>query len=211
MTWYIAENGQPTEIREEVLIYKIQSHGISPDTLVVNEQINNWVHLKETQLYKQYASRRIDEESVAAFVGGKNRSYYVMKWKAMQETGNKVSWNWSSFLFSTYWMLYRKMYVPAIIKLVIDGILTYIGTLGSVISLGLWVMCGLFGNYLYFQQMEKTIAEANTLGEIRRSIYLSKKGGTTFVPVVIIGLLYVVFFVFIIMGVAALYPYYTYR
>lgn len=228
MTWYIAQDGKTKEMPEEVLVYKIKNREIAGDAWVVNEEIKNWTALKDTQLYKQYApvdsaepvgandpgrtdtdhsrGSEVDEQSVAAFVG-KNQSYYVMKWKMMRATSNKVSWNWSSFLFNTYWMLYRKMYIPAMIKLLIDWTLNYMGTVGSVISLGLWIVCGLFGNYLYFQNMEQRIVEADVLGYTEKTYYLHQKGGTTLAPVAIVGVLYLALYVVMFVGLAALYSY----
>lgn len=145
----------------------------------------------------------IDESRVANFVGN-NQPYYVTKWKMMKGSGSKVSWNWSSFLMNTYWLMYRKLYVVAVIKFVVDIVLSMLGTLGMVASLALWVCMGLFGNYLYFQNMEKCFREADMLNEGERAVYLSKKGGTTIVPVVILLVLYVVTILLIGIGVAAL-------
>lgn len=145
----------------------------------------------------------IDDSRVANFVGN-NQPYYVTKWKMMQKSGSKVSWNWSSFLMNTYWLMYRKLYAVAAIKFVVDLILAELGTLGGVISLALWVCMGLFGNYLYFQHMEKCFREADALNEGERAIYLSKKGGTTIVPVVVMLILYVVLILIIGAAVAAL-------
>ena len=55
MTWYMMQEGQSKEIPEEVLIYKIQNGEISQEIFVTNEEIENWVPLKDTQLYKQHA------------------------------------------------------------------------------------------------------------------------------------------------------------
>lgn len=232
MTWYIVQDGQPKEIPEEVLIYKIKNREVGEDVWVVNEEIKEWTALKDTQLYKQYApinsaettasstdagqaqedsgrNGEIDERSVATFVG-KNQSYYLLKWKTMRATRSKVSWNWSSFLLNTYWMLYRKMYVPAMIKLVIDWALNYMGILGNVVSLGLWVVCGLFGNYLYFQHMEKTIVEANILGGTEKAQYMAKNGGTTLVPVIIIGIIYIALYMLVFIGIAGIAALYSY-
>ena len=145
----------------------------------------------------------IEEGRVAAFVGN-NQPYYVTKWKMMKGTGSKVSWNWCGFLLSTYWLMYRKLYVVAAIKFVADIILSMLGTLGTVVSLALWVCMGLFGNYLYFQHMEKCLREADLLNEGERAVYLPKKGGTTIVPVVILLVLYVGLILLIGIGVAAL-------
>ena len=56
MIWYIEKSGEAKEIPEEVLKYKIENNEISGDTLAVNEEIKNWVSLKETALWKEYNS-----------------------------------------------------------------------------------------------------------------------------------------------------------
>ena len=56
MIWYIEKSGEAKEIPEEVLKYKIENNEISGDTLAVNEEIKNWVPLKETALWKEYNS-----------------------------------------------------------------------------------------------------------------------------------------------------------
>lgn len=54
MIWYIEKSGEAKEIPEEVLKYKIENNEISGDILAVNEEIKNWVSLKETALWKEY-------------------------------------------------------------------------------------------------------------------------------------------------------------
>lgn len=53
MVWYIEKNGEARKIPEEVLKYKIENNEISGDNLAVNEEIKNWVPLRETQLWKE--------------------------------------------------------------------------------------------------------------------------------------------------------------
>lgn len=149
------------------------------------------------------ATGEVDESRVASFVGN-NQPYYVTKWKMMKGSGSKVSWNWSSFLLNTYWLMYRKLYVVAVIKFVVDIILTMLGTVGAIASLALWVCMGLFGNYIYFQHMEKCLREADMLNEGERAVYLSKKGGTTIVPVIILLVLYIAMILLIAVGVVAM-------
>lgn len=52
MIWYVAQNGQAQKMSEEVLLYKIENDEISPDTLVVNPDIKNWIPLNQTSLWK---------------------------------------------------------------------------------------------------------------------------------------------------------------
>ena len=54
MIWYIAKDGEAKRIPEEVLKYKIENDEISGDTLAVNEEIGNWVPLKETTFWAEY-------------------------------------------------------------------------------------------------------------------------------------------------------------
>lgn len=50
---------------------------------------------------------------------GKNATYYVEKFKVMDEKKTTISWNWASFFFSAYWFMYRKMYAAGLIIIVI--------------------------------------------------------------------------------------------
>jgi len=54
--WYIAENGNQKKIPEEVLKYKIENGEISPDTLIINSEVNEWTPLKNTDIWKMYAN-----------------------------------------------------------------------------------------------------------------------------------------------------------
>lgn len=55
MEWYIAVDGKAKNVPEGVLIYKIKNKEITPETLVVNEQIKNWLQIKETAIWQEYA------------------------------------------------------------------------------------------------------------------------------------------------------------
>lgn len=54
MIWYIEDAGKAKKIPEEVLKYKIENYEVSGDKLVVNEEIKNWVPLRETQIWKEH-------------------------------------------------------------------------------------------------------------------------------------------------------------
>ena len=71
----------------------------------------------------------IEQNDLEKFVG-KNSDYYVRKFEEMQITGNKISWNWPAFFISGYWMLYRKMYIQALIMILgsmVLGCIPFIG------------------------------------------------------------------------------------
>ena len=52
----------------------------------------------------------MDEQAMdmATFVGT-NAGYYLPRFQQMDLTKNKLSWNWSAFLFPVEWLLFRKM------------------------------------------------------------------------------------------------------
>jgi Tfp pilus assembly major pilin PilA len=56
------------------------------------------------------------EELYRAAVGESKAHYYVPKFQRFDEPGaSRVSWNWPAFFVSFFWMLYRRMYVPALV------------------------------------------------------------------------------------------------
>jgi hypothetical protein len=55
--------------------------------------------------------RGVSKEKLTLFVG-KGSDVYLKKWE------NRSSWNWASFLFGAYWLLYRKMYLFFFIYLI---------------------------------------------------------------------------------------------
>jgi hypothetical protein len=106
-----------------------------------------------------------DEEALKLFVGEK-ASYYLPKWKLIETTGKKKSWNVAAALFTAFWMAYRKMYLYALIFLGV-GIIWGIAELGLgsnrttnlVISVVLMMCCAMLGNWLYYSHAKKKIAE----------------------------------------------------
>ena len=54
MKWNVYfENGDTQELPEKVLVYKIKSLEVTPDTLVKNEQMPDWKRLRETDIYER--------------------------------------------------------------------------------------------------------------------------------------------------------------
>lgn len=54
MKWNVYfENGDTQELSEEIFVHKIKSLEVSPDTLVKNEQMQDWKRLRETDIYKK--------------------------------------------------------------------------------------------------------------------------------------------------------------
>ena len=130
----------------------------------------------------------------AAVIGEKNTIYYLEKFQRIdqQESGLKASWNWSAFLFSGLWLLYRKIYLwffaywilgASIVCLVIFNVADSSKAFDIVfyITLAFHLFCGIYGNSIYHKSVNKKIETAKlTLNDdklLERT--LSSEGGTS--------------------------------
>jgi hypothetical protein len=118
---------------------------------------------------------------LALFVG-ENSDYYLRKWYIIANTGRYASWNWAAFLVPWVWLAYRKMYVLAALLLLIQ-------TMGDIVLADfytvLWLVCalvcGLFGNYVYYLKASRRVmrAQALTFNPNMKTLQLLRQGGTT--------------------------------
>ena len=99
------------------------------------------------------SSEPLDEEVLRLYIG-KNADRYLKKFRAFQ-TGKEgsfvVTWNWPAFWLGFIWMLYRKMYLWALIAFIL--VLTPIAHPLTMIG---WGICG---NFLYYRQARRKILE----------------------------------------------------
>ena len=142
----------------------------------------------------------------------KNQSYYLEKFNLIEKTGDKKAWNWCSFLIGGYWMLYRKMYVQAIIYIIANLILGCIPFIGWALSLALCVGLGIFGNLLYLDHIKKTFTEIGCADSNMRSTLINKKGGTNLVLPILLAVIPVIIGIIasIFIGVMGSMSYYYY-
>jgi hypothetical protein len=101
------------------------------------------------------------EENLATFVG-KNEEYYLRKWELFEHSNEKISWNWAAFFFSSYWMMYRKMYIPAVAVFVGSRLVKYLIALAGgksyrLITLIVSVALGMLGNWIYYTYANRKI------------------------------------------------------
>lgn len=95
----------------------------------------------------------ITTDEIRAYVGA-NSHYYIQSFSKFTITGREkfcATWNWSCFGFTFLWMLYRKMYMLALITFVIFCI----PGLNIILHIGV----GIVGNYLYYQHVKEKIRE----------------------------------------------------
>jgi len=123
--------------------------------------------------------RQVSEDDLRIFIG-KNADYYLQKFKRFNIGGADVfapTWNWSAFWGGFGWMLYRKMYMWAIIAFAL--------TLIPHIGLIAWIATGAVSNYLYYNHAESKILEIKRLHfASATSSDLHQAGGTNrWVPI----------------------------
>ncbi len=146
-----------------------------------------------------------EEEYYKAVLGPKNQDYYLDHFSRFDDEG-KISptWNWSAFLVTFYWFLYRKMWRNAAIYFALPYILMALfwvvgavagGAVGFVVSLGYFAYVGavfiampMYANAIYYRQCKQTIAtvRATTQGTQRQLGELAGKGGTSHAAYVVI-------------------------
>jgi Tfp pilus assembly protein PilE len=162
-----------------------------------------------------------DEEYYKAIIGPKNQDYYLDHFSRFDDEG-KISptWNWSAFFVTFYWMLYRKMWMPAAIYfflpyllMLLSGIVAAVAgsVLGVFVSLGYFLYFGaifigapMYANALYYKHCKKTIAavRSTTPGTQRQLDELDGKGGTSKIVLIIIAIIAIVAVVGILAAVA---------
>ena len=101
-------------------------------------------------------------ENVSAFVG-QNQEYYFKKWRGMFARAGSadtmqwtISWNWAGAIGTLPWLLYRKMYVPAlwfaILLLLSTTFQLLFGFSLNFLLIAFALVVGVYGNGWYFER-----------------------------------------------------------
>lgn len=141
----------------------------------------------------------ISKDEFIAFLGPKNPSYYLKYMDKYNSDKKFTSWNWPSFFLGIYWLLYRKLYLVAVIYFALNCAIKFIFDTSSV-SLLFRIMFAVFANCIYIRSAENKIkkvkASKSSLSYNQYFRELQQKGGTTFiVPIVVCILLFVIIFI----------------
>jgi hypothetical protein len=93
------------------------------------------------------------DEDYRAYLGPRAEKY-LFKFKrftAKEEEGFALTWHWPVFFFGFWWMLYRKLYVWALVALAL--------WLVPHLALPAWFIWGAVANYLYYLQAKRKIGD----------------------------------------------------
>ena len=136
----------------------------------------------------------------------KNIGTYLKKFDKIRPNNSGSSWNWCAFLFTFSWMVYRKMYKPAVITLMclfaLEFVAGFIGliivpfendeTLAdlfiAIVDIAACVIIGIKGDKWYKKKVDKLVEEGAELSSVEKQGHY-KKGGTNILAVIILALI----------------------
>ncbi len=144
-----------------------------------------------------------EEHDLATFIGPKNTEYYLTRFRRI-ESGSGMSWHWPAFFITSFWLLYRKMWLVALgyiiglplVVTVLSGVLAVaIGpvnaTIVSYLGYGAvaFIVMPIFANSLYRGRAEAKVAaiDAKGLDTTGRERAIASAGGTNlWLPIVLL-------------------------
>jgi hypothetical protein len=145
-------------------------------TAYENEVKKNDEYTYNTNQNKSFS---INYSAEDAYIGS-NIPYYKNKFYGLRMFSTKSSWNWPAFFFTSYWLIYRKMYSLGAGILITQFILMIIQLFFPVAYLftfGISITFGILGNYLYMQHIDKLVIEGYNLSDTFKSQHILKNGG----------------------------------
>ena len=145
-----------------------------------------------------------------AFVGRSKADKY--DWKFFKLENGKGSWNWCAWLFGPAWLVYRKLYMQALIycacvlgmyavAFAAEAIFLPLNTAtvgASIISIAITIYLGLKGDKMYFNKVNKCY-ESND-----RDKWIRKYGGTSVKALILFFVAYIAA-IFAASSIAALF------
>lgn len=157
-------------------------------------------------------------EYYKAALGPKNQEYYLKQFARFDADGKvSATWHWPALFVTFYWMLYRKMWLYALIYFFFPYV--FFGLTGTPTGLtngsanipigaayllyiaGILLLVPMYANALYYYHCKKQIAatKASTTDVQRQLGELAGKGGTSS-----IAILFLLFFVLVaLLGIVA--------
>jgi len=120
----------------------------------------------------------IDEEAVKAYINKReSQDYYLDAFETFAEDNNSFKWKWSWWAFGggAFFLLYRKLYMEAIVFFLI----TITASKIPIASLIIWVMSGGIFSYFVYKRYLKTYDEIgqNVSGRENQLEALRMRGG----------------------------------
>ena len=151
------------------------------------------------------------DDLFAAYVGPKRAEYYKARFEKIAGGSGSIGWHWPAFFFTSAWLLYRKMWLYALMYIIVIpfalgfvlgmiGVFmnedTAVGLYYLVYFLYAFVLMPMFANRLYYGHVKSKVDKISSLNlsEGQMAEELARKGGTSwlgfiFLIIPIIGIL----------------------
>ena len=194
--FYIGQ-GIPLDHKEAFKYFKLSSEKGNVEAINIlkkmKEDRNSWYSLFGPGKGGAVESSSDHDEDLRTFVGN-NCDYYLSKWHS------NGGWNWWAFLWTFFWMSYRKMYIRSFLlgSFILYGNF-YCSKLGlpdmvnGAFILILGVLGGWKGNYMYKSHVNEKIKEiyALNLSKHNENNQLVRQGGTSKLGLIVMTVLFI--------------------
>lgn len=134
----------------------------------------------------------------AALIGPKNTDYYLRYFLEADAAGKaSASWHWPAFFVTFYWMLYRKLWVPAAVYFFAPAVTIFgAGVLGTLLGLSgdaeaaliflvavavVYLLPPMYANRFYYKKCNDLVAQAQRIHNSREDQlqWLAREGNTS--------------------------------
>lgn len=162
-----------------------------------------------------------------AAIGPKSQEYYLQRFTQFDAAGKAgLSWHWPALFITFYWLLYRKLWGPALLYFLLPYLFLALsavvastsGWLTTLLDLGylllLLVAPPLYANALYYRHCQRLIAKVQARGtEPQQQLgELTGRGGTSHVAIILVMVLVGISLIGIVAAIAIpAYQTYTLR
>ncbi len=143
-----------------------------------------------------------------AFIGPRNQDYYLRHFVRFDAKGRPgPSWHWPVFFVTFWWLLYRKMWLHALVYFFLPYVASFVigfaaggagdyaEAVGGLLSLlylaAVLLLPPIYANALYYMQCKRRIAAARaSSAEVEKQLaFLSATGGTSNVALIVIAII----------------------
>ena len=139
------------------------------------------------------------EEAWAAIIGPSNTHGYVERFRRLS-LGGSAAWHWPAFLTTLPWLMYRKMWIGALVYMVapVPVLIALLAMFprfapGVILAwwLGLALLPGVMANRWYFHHCASRIRDVRARGGSKEQMLarLDAAGGTNAMAVIALGVL----------------------
>lgn len=119
----------------------------------------------------------VDDKNIMPLIG-ENEAYFRLTFPKLRNGSLPISWNWMAFLFTGFWMLYRKMYLIGIGVIALQLLISlFVPKVSLLLILLIHVAVGLFGNFLFAWDLEQRVKKASALSGEEKQRYLTSHSG----------------------------------